>query len=183
MGSLTQKGRHRRCYVQMSYVRLRLPRLPFKLIMSYLRCDVRPLMCTIHTLVTVISLHHHTYILATANTNSPQTGMLSSSTRLTGRCLNLWTRNPSSNLFSAPPRTSTSSFQSIETCDLPIQLQICHHQRSTPTELSSCSREPHGDNLFVSAWYTENWFICWILSTTKSKFVVQREGPIQVAHI
>jgi hypothetical protein len=80
----------------MFYVHPRLPRLPFKLIISYVRCDVRPLLCTIHTSVTVISLHHHIYILATVNTYDPQTGMLSSLTRSTGCYSNFrWTRNPS----------------------------------------------------------------------------------------
>jgi hypothetical protein len=80
----------------MFYVHPRLPRLPFKLIISYVCCDIRPLLYTIHTLVMVISLHHHIYILATINTYGPQTGMLSSLTRLTGCYSNFrWTRNPS----------------------------------------------------------------------------------------
>jgi hypothetical protein len=48
--------------------------------------------------------------------------------------------------------------QRIGFIQLRLQAQICHRRRSTATELSACSWEPHGDKLLVSAWYAENWF-------------------------
>jgi hypothetical protein len=120
------KSRHCCCYVQMFYVCPCLPRLPFKLIISYVRCDVRPLLCTIHTSVMVISLHHHIYILATVNTYGPQTGMLSSLTRSTGCYSNFsWTRNPSFQCTTENVNVIISTYHNEALGDVQVRELLC----------------------------------------------------------